>query len=182
MTSGAEIALISGGWTALVGVAGFGAAILTNSRTIKAARQDKISDERAAVYVDLLSAITWRRTKRSVDTYTLDPKAVDLERTRRLVDDWQQPDWHLLEARMAAFGTTTVFSAAQRSSTAYFAAMSAYTKLLAIDDFKDAAMKAQKDADDADDALAGLIRQELIGKDAPLPGWELPASAPFATF
>jgi hypothetical protein len=39
-------------------------------------------------------------------------------RMRRMPETFHEPEWHILEARLQAFGTADVFAAAQKLSTA----------------------------------------------------------------
>lgn len=55
-------------------------------------------------------------------TRSLNPFARDgcvvMVRMRRMPETFHEPEWHILEARLQAFGTADVFAAAQKLSTA----------------------------------------------------------------
>ncbi len=167
MTSGVEIALISGGWTALVGMAGFGAAILTTNKTIKSARYDKLRGWRAEIYVDLLAAITQRQAERLVEVQTEHPPEIF-----EGAETGPEPDWDRLEARALAFASQPVLKALLHASAADDDSRGPYRIWLAerTEDAKVAAIKARQAADDTDRRLAELIRAELQGgRSAPVP-------------
>jgi len=166
MTSGVEIALISGGWTALVGMAGFGAAILTTNKTIKSARYDKLRGWRAEVYVDLLAAVKQRQDERLVEVQTELPLEFEVAATG------PEPDWDRLEARALAFASQPVLKALLHASAADDESRGPYRIWLAerTEKAKVAAIKARQAADDTDRKLAELIRAELQGgRSSPVP-------------
>ena len=73
-------AAIGVGGTVIVGVAGYSAAIWTTRRTIQQARDTRMWDKRAEVYVDALAAVHWRQAIRERDM-----------RNCRLSDEEDQP-------------------------------------------------------------------------------------------
>ena len=193
MDSTALTTAIGVGGAVLVAVAGFSAAAWSTRKTIEAAREHRLWDKRAAVYVDTLAAMNLRQTKRWYDAQ----RYRDDQSSRRYeawIAAYVAPDWHLLDARMLAFGTEPVFTALQAGSTAHEHAIAALREWKAapgIDLAQAAALgrpppgptvanpglyegaeKARKAADDMDDAVVELIRKELQGKGRPLGQWE----------
>jgi hypothetical protein len=176
MTSGAEIAVIGGGWTALVGIAGFGAAIYTTRRTIQAARDDRLHDQRAALYVDVLRAVMYWQLLRTVRTHDVDPATRLPENASSLLEGFEEPDWHALDARQLAFASEPVFSRLQARYWADAAASDLFVMWLRdrTHENRTAAVAARDAADKADHALVELIREELQGKGKPLADFVLP--------
>ena len=172
-------ATIGVGGTVIVGVAGYSAAIWTTRRTIQHARDNRLWDKRAEVYVDTLAAVHYRQTKRERDmrTWRLDEES-DRHEVAYLAN-YAQPDFHQLEGRQMAFASHPVITAVQVSSTAHMYAMSA-SKSRLDDEAADRAQAARKAADDTDDALVELIRTELQGRGAPIDDWQKlpPGAAP----
>jgi hypothetical protein len=192
-------AAIGIGGTVIVGVAGFSTAAWSTSKTIKAAREHRLWDQRAAVYVDTIAAMYLRQTRRKYDAQLHRD-----DQSRRYYEAWiaayVAPDWHLLDARMLAFGTEPVFTALQVGSTAHEHATAALRKWRAapgIDlaqtaalgrpppgptaansSLYEAADKARKAADDLDDETVELIRKELQGEGRPLGQWQPLQSEP----
>jgi hypothetical protein len=176
--------------TVIVGVAGFGAAIWNTRKTIVHARESRVWDRRAAVYVDALVAVNYRQFSRQ---YAAMPRHPSYTNTRKNAEAYlaahEQPDWSELEARLQAFASAPVFTAVQASSTAHSAAMGILKirRLLATLDTSDeddnaetakdavaAAADAEKKwqaAEAADDAVVELIRTELQGRSLPLGDW-----------
>lgn len=181
MTSGAEIALISGGWTAVVGLAGFGAAIY-NNKAIKSTRVDRLYDKRAEAYVGYLAAIAWAQASRQAWLLQLSGREATAG-MRRMLESFHEPEWHLLEARLQAFGTAEAFAAAQKLSTANIEASDAWTawRTGPSEAGRTAAFDAIKAADDASDEFVEHVRNELIGKSAPLADWQPPGIGAVST-
>lgn len=175
VNSGAEIALIGGGWTALVGLAGFGAAIYNNNRTLGGARREKIRDWRAQVYVDVLAAVQRRQMDRTIATSNLGiGDAIVIEVAQRAMAAYTEPDWYRLDSQQFAFGSREVFQATVATSTAHATAMRTYRAWTesATEKALDEAITARKVADAADDALGELMRRELQDLGHPKPSWE----------
>lgn len=107
------------------------------------------------------------------DTAKLDDEPSDVHWS---TDTYQAPDWQNLEARLLAFGSEPVFTAAQTSSSAHIKAMRAYNTWLGdkTTDNRDSARAARQAADDADDVLVDRIRLYLQGKGKPIATWEPP--------
>jgi len=190
-------AIIAGGVAAAVAIAGFGATILTNTQNIKAARDEKLRDRRADVYIAAIAAVYHRQASRLLDTRDTSETHVEDERDRRAeryLAVGHPPDWHNLEARLLAFASEPVTTAVQASATAHERTIGAYrawhqaiarrtSDLLKakrqgtavpgpVDPALEAAVvRARKAAEDADDALLELIRKELQGKGPPLEDW-----------
>jgi hypothetical protein len=172
MTSGAEIALFSGGWTAIVGLAGFGAAIYTNNRTISAAREDAVKDRRADAYIDVLKQAAWQQEQRQ------DMRQMLWQGTALpLTQPTSGPiDYDTIEARMQAFATTNAFTALQVHSIANGRAEDAFTAWVQTRSGEDkaAALSAFEKVDAARSALVEQIRDELNPDGTPLKNWTEP--------
>src|SRR4029077_18138089 len=95
-----QAALIAGGTTAIVGIAGFWSTVHVTGRQIRSGQDAKLWDERAAVYIDVLTVLDFLHVR----TYD---QSQDYE-----------PEWDRLEARLAVFGSAAVFSAMQASRKA----------------------------------------------------------------
>jgi len=157
--------------TVIVGVAGFGASIWTTRKTIQHARDTRMWDKRAELYVDALAAVHYRQAKRERDMRTFRLGDEDDRHEAAYLAGYTPPDFHQLEGRMLAFASHQVTEATQASSTAHMRAMSARKSRL-DDAAKDRAQEARKAADDADDALVELIRAELQGRGTPIADWQ----------
>jgi AcrR family transcriptional regulator len=169
-------AAIGVGGTVIVGVAGFSATVLATGKTIRAARDSRVSDKRAEVYIDAIAAVHYRQIKRLHDAQI---HLIDDETDRRVrayLEAYAEPDWYALESRLLAFGSRPVITAVQASSTAAllaagFPAMEVLGEGAADLALDIAGRKALHDANNADNALIELIRAELQGKGHPLAQW-----------
>jgi hypothetical protein len=141
-----QAALIAGGTTAIVGVAGFWSTVHATGRQIRNSQDAKLWDARAAVYVDVLAGVDYRLVG---------------EDAREL---YASPEWHRLVARLAVFGSAAAYSALLASMKAH-ANLSRVTNLPSGHVF-DLAVEA---AAEADNHLIGIIRTELQGSSKPLP-------------
>jgi hypothetical protein len=112
-------AAIGLGGTVIVGVAGFGAAIWNTRKAVRAARNSRVWDERAKIYVDVLAAVQHRAVRRAYDTPTQPVHPEFRRRLRAYLDTYAEPDWHQLEARQLAFADKRVVEAVQASSKAH---------------------------------------------------------------
>jgi hypothetical protein len=164
-------AAIGVGGTVIVGLGGFWATVLATSKSIQAARDARMWDKRAEVYVDALAAVHYRQTarERAMRTWRLPDE--DDRREAAYLAAFAPPDWYQLEARLLAFGSQPVITATQASSTMQTRAISA-SKSRLDDAAVDRAEAARKAADDADDVLVELIRTELQGKSQPIGDWQ----------
>jgi hypothetical protein len=163
-------AAIGVGGTVLVGVAGFGAAIWNTRRTIAHARESRIWDRRADVYVEALAALHYRHV-------VARSRLVDEETEKAMLAGRQQPEWPALEARLQAFASEPVFMAVEASSRAHRAAGFAFGMWRKADDdihpgFGKDAMEKGRAAEAADKVAVELIRTELHGRGLPLGDWE----------
>jgi len=174
MTSGAEIALISGGWTALVGLAGFGAAVYTNNRTIKSARDARLREWRAEAYVDVLKEAAWQQQQRQAMRQML------RDATARLLPEptGKPIDYDTIEGRMQAFASTDAFTALQAYSMANRQAEKAFNAWAQGPNKTDnaAPMTAFDEVDAARSALVGQIRSEMNLDRTPLKNWGRPGA------
>lgn len=199
MDSTVVAAAIGVGGTVIVGVAGFWATVSATRKTIQAGRDNTIWDKRAEVYVDAIAAVHYRQTRRAHDVqrYRLDDQAE--RQYQAYLAAYSPPDWYRLEACLIAFGSEPVFTALQASSTADQRALDALGEwktapevdmaqraqsgplppgpTVANPSLYEAAEKARKAADDADDVLIEIIREGLQGKGQPLGQWP-PTKAP----
>ena len=162
--------------TVIVGVAGFGAAIWNNRRTITHARESRVWDRRADVYIGVLAALQYRMATTTTKP-TEDPELVQAYLSR-----YQEPDWLGLEARLQAFGSEQVFRAMQASATAHRHAeyaIRAWKKVGENEDYQAAGRAAIKEVNAAvaaDDVVIELIRTELQGRGGPMGDWSLEAT------
>ena len=168
-------AVIGVSGTVVVGVAGFGAVMWNTSKTIAHAREARLWDQRANVYVDAIAAIRNRQLKR--DNEIKGPSQLDSESVRHLqayLASYKQPEWHQLEARLTAFGTDAVIQATRNSIGWHAYATDTYRESQAVGDTENqgskvamaAAEKAVKSAQAADDFAILLIRRELQDRAA----------------
>jgi hypothetical protein len=119
-------AAIGVGGTVIVGVAGFGAAIWNTRRTIRAALDVRIWDERAKTYVDTLAAIGFRQEKRDNDTRAIRFDAETERNVEAYFAGHIMPDWWALDARLHAFGSDDVVASVRTCGAAHAAALSAF--------------------------------------------------------
>lgn len=171
MTSGAVIA-ISGGWTALVAVAGFGTAIWTTRKTLKAARDDKRWEQQRAAYHELTAYLLYVQTKRRIDMRAYRLSDEGEAAVKRLLGSYKPANWWELQARIAHYGSDEVIAQFEASHNAddQLAALTwrladlnqraEGTELLtARDDLAAARLRAEK----IDQALIKRMRAELQG-------------------
>jgi hypothetical protein len=157
--------------TVVVGVAGFGAAIWNTRKTISQARDNRLWDQRAAVYIDTLSAIHYRQVQRDREMTREFPEDEMKQRIEAYLAAFRPPDWQSLEARLLAFATEPVFAAARDSAAAHEKAMRNYRFWLgetpgpSLPEFA----KAHQNAQDCDSRVINLIRTELQGQGGKLP-------------
>lgn len=151
---------------------------------IEAERRNRVWDQQAQIYVDILATANFRQTKREYQTQTspLDPEVS--KQFEAYLAIWRTPDVYQMEGRIIAFASEPVVTAVQASSTAEREARAAYnrwqqessasgaeseaSKVAAV-----AAEAARKAAEAADDAIVELIRSELIGHGRPLGDWQI---------
>ena len=141
-----QAALIAGGTTAIVGIAGFWSTVHVTGRQIRSGQDAKLWDERAAVYIDVLTVLDFLHVR----TYD---QSQDYE-----------PEWDRLEARLAVFGSAAVFSAMQASRKAH-----EQLDLATAQHSNERLEHTFQAAEAADNRLIELVRTELHGKSVPLP-------------
>jgi len=185
-----DAAWISVSGTAVVGAAGFGAAIYTARRSLASARERRLWDHRAKVYVDAIAAVHYRQNRRN---YRMRANRLD-DQTKKheeaFLAEYKQPDFFELEARLIAFASPEVVTAMQKSSTAHLDAMDAFaSEQIAVlaqkasgepvgDDQISRLLQstmstgAREEADKADDTVIELIRKDLHGRGQPLDDWQ----------
>jgi hypothetical protein len=97
-------ATIGVGGTVIVGVAGYSAAVWGTRKTLQA-RDTRMWDKRAEVYVDALAAVHYRQTarERAMRTWRMDNE--DDRHEAAYLAAYTAPDWHQLEARLLAFAS-----------------------------------------------------------------------------
>lgn len=110
--------------TVIGGVAGFWAAVRNTSKTIEHARENRIWDRRAEVYVEALAAIHYRQVSRETQIHAMDDQF--RQRGEAILATYKPPDWSGLEARLQAFASEPVITATQASSTAHRDAINAF--------------------------------------------------------
>lgn len=176
--------------TAIVGIAGFrstrSATAATNTTTrdllqeqLHAAREDRVYDNRASVYVDALETMSVLDSTRSVLKEAaggkIDKRAE--ERLSELNTIYSHSDEHKITARLQAFGTPEAFAAFLAAVDANQRVIKAFG-LWAAGGRQTAAaaelISAIEASDTADRSLVELIRRELIGAGPPLPAWRPP--------
>jgi hypothetical protein len=111
-------AAIGVGGTVIVAVAGFSTAVWTAKETISHARESRVWDRRADVYIEALAAVNYRQIKRGFETLTHPVDDQARQRMQAYLAGHEQ-DWPGLEARLHVFASEPVFSAVQASSTAH---------------------------------------------------------------
>jgi hypothetical protein len=154
-----------------VGVSGFVASIVNTSRTVGQARENRVWDHRAAVYVDVLGAVSYRGAKRLINERDLLGAGLDLEAANQTLAMYKEPDWHMMQARQVAFGSQCVVTSTFESGTANGKAEQTFAIFRTRprdETAAQAAIDALNAADAADDKLVGLIRKELQRRDDPL--------------
>jgi hypothetical protein len=175
-------AAIGVGGTVIVALAGFSTAVWTTKGTIKHARESRVWDRRADVYIDALAAVNYRQIRRGFETLTQPVDDQARQRTQAYLAG-QEQDWPGLEARLQAFASEPVFGAVQASSTVHRDAIKSFGTWRAMavapgstDEHREAVAtqvgEARKAADAADDAVVELIRAELQGRGRPLADWQ----------
>jgi hypothetical protein len=96
---------------------------------------------------------------------------VDLEAANQTFATYNEPDWHMLQARQVAFGSQLVVTSTSESGTANERAEQTFATWRARPKYRNAAqaaIDALNAANAADDKLVQLIRKELQRKDDPL--------------
>jgi hypothetical protein len=132
-------AAIGVGGTVIVGLGGFWANVRSTSKTIQAARDTRIWDKRAEVYIDALAAVYYRQTNRDYEmlTYRLDE---DTDRqAKAYLAAYPEPDWCELESCLLGFGSHAVVTAMHAGVETHKRAISAFQA------WKEAAGKAGAD-------------------------------------
>jgi hypothetical protein len=160
--------------TVVVGVAGFGAAIWNTRRTISAASDTRIWDERAKTYVATIAAIGFRTQKREHDTRTIPLSAEAQAQADAYFARYVEPDWFELDGRLYAFGSEDVINAVRRAGAAHAAAMSVYLTSAATEQRQPGSREAidqwnvtvelLRAANEADEAATVLLSAQLQGK------------------
>jgi hypothetical protein len=188
-------ALIGVGGVVIVAVAGYWTTIRTMQMNLAEAKAGRLWESRATAYVDALAAVHYRQVKREYDTrsYRLDGDGE--ARAKAYLDAYKAPAWYELEARLQAFASQPVVTATQAGAKAHMAAAAAYQAWHTAAGqtgagnearrqgipvpslpgeasgnvaLHQAQVEARKAADNADDALVELIREELQGRGRPL--------------
>ncbi len=162
-----EAALIGGGASALVAITAFLTTRAVTRMQLKSARDDRIWDQRVAAYVEAIGAVQFRQMNRAHD-YRARPLDAETERRAQAVlSRYIEPDWHILDARLLAFGSAEMVSFMQQGSTAHetarqlFLAWEANNGALDPSYYRDA-MNA---AESIDDRTIEQIRAEIQGHD-----------------
>lgn len=185
-----EAAFIGVTGTAIVGIAGFGAAIYTARRNLASSREHRVWDQRASVYVDAIAAVHFRQSRRE---YEMRADSLD-EKTKQHAEaylaKYKQADGFELEARLIAFASPGVVTTMQKASTAHRDAMNSFAAERAALRAQQArgeaipndpvskvlqstmSMGALQEADKADNAAIEMIRADLHGRGQSLTDWE----------
>lgn len=168
----------------IVGVVGFqstrNATSATNATTkdvlqsqIQAARDDRVYDKRAEVYIELLAMQASLDSLRLEVRKHVEGNGPDLEKISKAAEN--NADWPTIGARLEAFCTGAVYEAFVRSVTANAVMSTSYESW--VDDPSDAARAAALSAIEKADGVTGdvstAVRNELIGDSTPLASWGL---------
>jgi len=190
-------AAIGVGGTVVVGVAGFWASVRNTEKTFAHARESRLWDRRAAVYVEALGAVNYRQARRLHEMqFVVKTEEQNIRRLEAYLAAYTPPDWYALGSRLLAFASEPVVTAVQVSSTAHEVAMRAQQSWQALDSMPHtgseasltqlaaavaaahtvgaalgAADSALGAAGRADNAAVELIRTEMQGRGQPLPDW-----------
>ena len=124
MDSAVVAAIIGVAGTVIVGVTGFGANVWGIRQTIAHDRNNRVWDQRAAVYIEALTALNYRKVSRDLVTRPMSDS--DRQAAQRLLATYQQPDWHKLEARLQAFASEPVTTAMQGQAARRLGALGAW--------------------------------------------------------
>lgn len=184
---------VEAAWIALGGaVTGVGGAVLVaiagyrNTRkatiaAIEAAHNEKVWDQRSALYVELVAAVLDRQERRGFDLGIDQMTVGGYQQKQAELATIGEPDWRQLKARVVSYASPGVVDALRESSEAHDAAVRAIayfrdrrtrTDAHAYDGEHDAARadersafrlakEAAASAVQRDDGLVGLIRSEL---------------------
>jgi hypothetical protein len=149
--------------TVIVGVAGFGATILTARRTAASGRENRVWRQSARAYIDAIAATSYRHLAREFEMRGSDNMDDQRrENARAWLDNHEPPVPYDVEARLLASGSAEVNKAVKGITTAHREASRAFLTQQANAEDK------RKTADKADNDLFELIRRELQGADQPL--------------
>ena len=161
-------AAIGVGGTVVVGVAGYWASVRNTSKTIADAHESRVWDRRAKVYAEAIAAVEYMRLAGGFP-----PE----DRLGRLGPTWSaaqysEPSWDKLEARIRSYASQHVLDAMLASTAAHsrFGPPAAGPPLPAALDPPSAGVPAgalpdlMREAQEADEILIGLIRNELQGR------------------
>jgi hypothetical protein len=127
---GGGAAIISGGWTALVAIttnrnarwtnqAALDAAAESNARTLDAARDERIWEKRAEVYLDAMRLVRHREDVRENTARTLRYDDETEESIKEDLASFKLPDWRDVELRLLAYASLQVIDAIEVSGTAH---------------------------------------------------------------
>jgi hypothetical protein len=87
------------------------AALTTVTTQIQADQEHRLWERQAKTYVDVLAAVVYRQQRRYIGSAALaQGPAISDEAAKRVMESYQQPDWHELEARQQAFGSGAVLN------------------------------------------------------------------------
>jgi hypothetical protein len=161
-----QAALIAGGSTAVVGVAGFWSTVRATGKQVRGARDARLWDELAAVYVDALIMVDFWTMQRMIEIpYDFDDEA--LKELKEVTATYESPNFHRLLARIRAFGSPAAFDAMVASDDANRRALQACREWRAggeAEAGKSLIVAAREAADTADQELARIIAAELRGE------------------
>jgi hypothetical protein len=138
--------------------------------TIAAARGDRLYDKRAEVYVDLLVLMYYQHERRGHMRIAAAAGEFDF----KVELDPVPVDWHMIEARLQAFGTVEVFTLEQAYSATAGAAEVAWLTRRGVGGLA-SCTTAVLAADKAAENLIEQVRLELIGPGPRVPGYRRPA-------
>jgi len=163
-TSAALIAAVSAGGVAVVG---FITNLRTTTRTLDAARDQRLWEKRAEVYEEILAYCAYRQASRQRIMSLDEPPDYQAAR-QRLLGSYEEPSWFQMQARVIAFGSPEVEQAFRNARDAdeacAVAQLAAYRAAQAGDLTDDGAGKVLElvlAAEAADSWLATIAHDQL---------------------
>lgn len=166
-TSAALIAALSAGGVAIVG---FITNLRTTTRTLDAARDQRLWEKQAEVYEEILAFCAYRQASRQ-RIISLGDSPDTQAGLQRLLGSYEPPSWFQMQARVIAFGSVEVEQAFRNARVAdeacAAAQLAAFRATEAADITADQAGKILElatAAEAADNWLATIARDQLTSK------------------
>ena len=166
-TSAALIAALSARGVAVVG---FVTNMHTTTRTLDAARDQRLWERQAEVYEEILAFCAYRQASRQRITSLGDSPDIQAA-LQRLLGSYEPPSWFQMQARVIAFGSAEVEQAFRNArvadeacAEAQLAAVRAAQARDLMDDEAGRILELATAADAADNWLATIAHDQLIHK------------------